>query len=229
VPGTPTAFVWIYYAVGISWAGSFDVTNVKNYDIYYSTDNVNFTLQSTTPDNQTSYSVYGLNPATDYWFKVRARDTAGNLSAFSGTLLAPTTPAFGPNFRVTNSAGTSCFTAVNGTASGSGVNFSACVTPAAPPASQKWTFTQNNTFFAVVNTSQTNTLVWTSTGNTVGSPILVNTNTGAATQIWQVLPQGSGLYKIKNSNSGNCLNVSGTNTIQEALCSGASTFKIVNP
>jgi hypothetical protein len=109
------------------------------------------------------------------------------------------------------------------------VNFSACVTPASPPASQKWTFTQNNTFFAVVNTSQTNTLVWTSTGNTAGSPILVNTNTGAATQIWQVLPQGSGLYKIKNSNSGNCLNVSGTNTIQEALCSGASTFKIVNP
>lgn len=229
VPGTPTAYAWVSYAVGINWAPSVDVTTVKNYDVYYSTDNVNFTLQGTTPDAGTYYSAYGLSAATNYWFKVRARDTAGNLSAFSGTLLAPTIPAFGTaNFRVTNSAGTSCFTAANGAVSGNGVTFATCVTPATPPANQKWVFTQNNTFFYQVNTAQSS-LVWSSIGTTSGSPLQVNTNTGATAQIWVIIPQGSGLYQIKNNSSGNCLSVSGTNTIQESSCAIAPSFKLVTP
>ncbi|GAB3977873.1 hypothetical protein GCM10029978_068970 [Actinoallomurus acanthiterrae] len=70
-------------SVSLSWTAATDDTGVTGYDVFQGT-----TLATTA--SGTTATVTGLQPATTYTFKVRARDAAGNLSAFSAQVSATT-------------------------------------------------------------------------------------------------------------------------------------------
>lgn len=66
-------------SIELSWAASTDDVGVKNYSIYKD-DKALVTTSSTT------HSVTGLEANTNYTFKVKARDAAGNESGFSNVI-----------------------------------------------------------------------------------------------------------------------------------------------
>ncbi len=70
-------------SVQLNWTASTDNVAVLVYDIF-----VDDVLKGTSA--QPSYNVTGLSPQTSYTFKVRAKDAAGNLSAFSNIVTATT-------------------------------------------------------------------------------------------------------------------------------------------
>jgi hypothetical protein len=71
--------------INLSWAPSVDNLAVTGYDVYrYGTK-----IASTTT---TSYSNMNLTASTAYSYAVKAKDGAGNVSAFSKTIGATTTP-----------------------------------------------------------------------------------------------------------------------------------------
>ncbi|MFC5047051.1 agmatine deiminase family protein [Aquimarina hainanensis] len=69
--------------IDLSWVASTDNVGVTGYEIYQ--DDVLKTSGTTT-----SYQVMGLTPNTSYRFKVRAKDAAGNYSAFSNIVSVKT-------------------------------------------------------------------------------------------------------------------------------------------
>ncbi|GEM45478.1 glycosyl hydrolase [Deinococcus cellulosilyticus] len=73
-------------SVNLSWTASSDNCGVTAYEVYQ-----NGTLK-TTVTSGTSTSITGLTPNTTYAFKVRARDAANNLSAFTADLNVTTDP-----------------------------------------------------------------------------------------------------------------------------------------
>lgn len=73
-------------AVTLSWTASLDNVGVAGYELYRNNVRVG------TPTG-TSFTDSGLTAATDYTYTVRARDTSGNLSAFSTTLAVRTASA----------------------------------------------------------------------------------------------------------------------------------------
>jgi PQQ-dependent dehydrogenase (s-GDH family) len=84
-------------SVTLSWSASTDNVGVTGYDVYQGGVKIN-------PTNitSTSYNVTGLSASTTYSFTVKAKDAAGNQSAFSNALNvttaaadteAPSTPA----------------------------------------------------------------------------------------------------------------------------------------
>lgn len=70
-------------SVTLSWSASTDNTAVTAYEIF-----VDDALNAITSD--VTFNVGGLTPATFYTFKVRAKDAAGNTSAFSNSVDATT-------------------------------------------------------------------------------------------------------------------------------------------
>ncbi|TDE10560.1 fibronectin type III domain-containing protein [Dyadobacter psychrotolerans] len=64
-------------------------TNETGFELQRSTDGTNFTKITDLPANTTTYQNTGLNPATQYWFRVRAINTA-NPSPFSNIASATT-------------------------------------------------------------------------------------------------------------------------------------------
>ncbi len=70
-------------SVQLNWTASTDNVAVLVYEIF-----VDDVLKGTSA--QPSYNVTGLSPQTSYTFKVRAKDAAGNLSAFSNIVTATT-------------------------------------------------------------------------------------------------------------------------------------------
>jgi titin len=56
--------------IDLTWADN--ANNEDGYEIWRSTDNVNFTKIGTLGVNSATYSATNLQAATQYWFKVRA-------------------------------------------------------------------------------------------------------------------------------------------------------------
>jgi len=87
-PSTPTglrAGETTSRSVPLSWQAATDNVRVTGYEVFQG--------NSTTPvatTASTSVSVSGLQPATTYSFRVRARDEAGNVSGYSASVSATT-------------------------------------------------------------------------------------------------------------------------------------------
>ena len=88
VPGGLTTSGTTSETVNLSWNASSDNVGVIGYDIYQ-----NSVFLTTT--NATSYVITGLNASTSYSFTVRAKDNAGNVSAFSNPLTVTTSAQSG--------------------------------------------------------------------------------------------------------------------------------------
>ncbi|OPH56934.1 hypothetical protein BC351_26330 [Paenibacillus ferrarius] len=88
VPANLTATAVSNSQINLSWTASTDNVGVSGYDIYR-----NGTLVGSSTSN--SYSDTGLTASTTYSYTVRAKDTAGNISAASNTATAITQAAGG--------------------------------------------------------------------------------------------------------------------------------------
>ncbi len=90
VPATPTGL--FFSGVGptsmtLNWT---DVaTNEIGYEVYQSTDNVNFSFYTQTAANATSQSVTGLTPSTTYFFRVIAVSEGAQSSSLTGSQATP--------------------------------------------------------------------------------------------------------------------------------------------
>jgi hypothetical protein len=90
VPGPPRPFALSQVRLALTWAPSTDDTAVTAYDVFRSTGSpIVFTAVGTS--TTTTFVDTGLSPGTIYLYQVRARDAAGNVSAFS-----PIVPAMTP-------------------------------------------------------------------------------------------------------------------------------------
>jgi len=90
VPGTPVAVNVTPVQLTLAWAPSTDDVAVTGYDIFRSAGSpVSFASVGTSATN--SFVDTGLSPGTIYLYQIRARDAAGNVSAFS-----PIVPAMTP-------------------------------------------------------------------------------------------------------------------------------------
>jgi chitodextrinase len=83
VPGGLTVTGHTSSSVSLSWTASTDNVGVTGYEVYQGSS-----LATTVTG--TSATVSGLSASTSYTFKVRARDAAGNLSAFGSSVSAST-------------------------------------------------------------------------------------------------------------------------------------------
>ncbi|MFD2611682.1 fibronectin type III domain-containing protein [Paenibacillus gansuensis] len=79
-------------SVSLSWTGSTDNVRVMQYEIYNGSAYVGSTYGKTT------YTAYNLAPNTAYAFKVRAKDTNTNRSAFSSAVNVSTYDGYTENF-----------------------------------------------------------------------------------------------------------------------------------
>ncbi|MAQ74870.1 MAG: peptidase S8 [Aquimarina sp.] len=84
-PGSLTASDVTQTTVSLSWNASTDNVGVTGYDVYRS----NTVIATVTG---TSYEVTGLTANTAYSFRIKAKDEAGNESAFSNTANVTTDP-----------------------------------------------------------------------------------------------------------------------------------------
>lgn len=83
VPSNPTTSSITSSSIVFSWTASTDNVGVAGYDV---------SVNNGTPiaTSNTNYSATGLSPSTTYQFKVRAKDAAGNLSAYTTNISATT-------------------------------------------------------------------------------------------------------------------------------------------
>lgn len=83
-------------AVKLSWTASINSEKDLAEQILYKSKDKGKTYDNGTPvsADATSYTVYGLEPGTEYYFKITSKDKAGNES--SGTVKSATLPATGP-------------------------------------------------------------------------------------------------------------------------------------
>ena len=89
VPGPPFAITVTPVRVTLTWAPSTDDVAVTAYDIFRSSGSpISFVAVGTSTTN--SFTDTGLSPGTIYLYRVRARDAAGNVSAFSSIVPAMT-------------------------------------------------------------------------------------------------------------------------------------------
>ncbi|GAA3302989.1 fibronectin type III domain-containing protein [Dactylosporangium vinaceum] len=87
-PGTPSASGTTRSSTTLTWAPSTDNFRVAGYDIYRATSSGTFAQVGTAATN--SFTDTGLVPRTTYRYQVRARDGAGNVSAFSAAVAVTT-------------------------------------------------------------------------------------------------------------------------------------------
>ncbi len=96
-PGTPVTSGVTSSSVTLSWAASTDNVGVSGYDIYRATGTSATTFTSVGTSTTTSFTNTGLAASTPYRYQVRARDSAGNLSAFSAIVNVTTAAGSGGN------------------------------------------------------------------------------------------------------------------------------------
>ncbi len=74
-------------SIKVAWSASTDDTGVTGYEVWRATSATGtFSLLTTT--TSTSYTNSGLARGSQYWYYVKARDAAGNVSAASATVTA---------------------------------------------------------------------------------------------------------------------------------------------
>jgi mannan endo-1,4-beta-mannosidase len=90
-PGTPTASNVTASSVSLSWSASSDNVAVTGYDIFRAPGASGGSFASVGTATATAFTNTGLTAATTYRYQVRARDAAGNTSAFSNPVTVTTT------------------------------------------------------------------------------------------------------------------------------------------
>ena len=90
VPGLPIASGVTASSVNLSWSSSTDNVAVTGYDVFRATGASGGTFASVGTSATGSFANTGLTANSIYRYQVRARDAAGNLSGFSGTLTVTT-------------------------------------------------------------------------------------------------------------------------------------------
>jgi lysophospholipase L1-like esterase/chitodextrinase len=88
-PGAPTTSNVTNASVTLSWGASSDNTGVSGYDVFRATGSGSFSQVGTA--TTTTFTNTGLTAATTYRYQVRARDAAGNVSAFTAPVSVTTT------------------------------------------------------------------------------------------------------------------------------------------
>jgi mannan endo-1,4-beta-mannosidase len=96
-PGTPTTSGITSSAVTLSWAASTDNVRVTGYDIFRATGATSTTFTSVGTSTTTTFTNTNLAASTPYRYQIRARDAAGNLSAFSVPVSVTTSAGTGGN------------------------------------------------------------------------------------------------------------------------------------
>ncbi len=109
VPGTPAAVNGGSTQIDLTWTPASDNLNQPGALIYEICQSLGvggcntFTVSFVTAAGATSFNATGLNPSTTYYYRVRARDTAGNpgveTAEFSAATSAPgtvNTPTYSP-------------------------------------------------------------------------------------------------------------------------------------
>jgi endoglucanase len=133
VPGTPVASSVTTTGATLTWAASTDNTGgsgLAGYDVYRSTGAEALVLVGST--TSASYTLTGLTPATRYQYQVRAKDVAGNASAWSSPVsfttasvpadtTAPSVPGTPAATSVTETGATLSWTASTDNSGGSGL------------------------------------------------------------------------------------------------------------
>jgi predicted esterase/chitodextrinase len=77
-------------SIQLTWS---HVSTTDDFEIYRSTDNVNYTIVATiTTDDLRTFTDTSLTPATQHFYKIRAINAAGGLSAFTDPVNATTDP-----------------------------------------------------------------------------------------------------------------------------------------
>jgi endoglucanase len=111
VPGTPSATLINANTVGLSWSASSDNFGVTGYDIFRATGSSGGSFAQVGTSTSSSFTNTGLPINTTFRYQVRARDAAGNLSGFSGTVTVTTgttcTPPPPPAVNLTSTGVTS--------------------------------------------------------------------------------------------------------------------------
>jgi chitodextrinase len=89
-PGTPSASGTTRSSTTLTWAASTDDRQVTGYDIYRAPGATGGTSVQVGWSTTNAFTDTGLTAGTTYRYQVRARDSAGNVSAFSATLTVTT-------------------------------------------------------------------------------------------------------------------------------------------
>lgn len=96
-PGTPAASGVTSSQVTLSWAASTDNVAVTGYDIQRATGATSTTFTTVGTSTTPTFTSTGLAASTPYRYRIRARDAAGNLSAFSAITNVTTSAGNGGN------------------------------------------------------------------------------------------------------------------------------------
>ena len=89
-PGTPSVTTTCG-SVTISWGAANDNVGVTGYEVQRATSSGGpYTTVTTTTG--TTFTNTGLTPNTTYWYRIRARDAAGNFSPFTQPIVATPPP-----------------------------------------------------------------------------------------------------------------------------------------
>ncbi len=92
-PGNPVATPVGSTAINLTWTASTDNVGVTGYLVERCQGATCTTFAQIGAPTGTSYSNSGLSPSATYRYRVRARDAAGNISAYSAIVSATTTTA----------------------------------------------------------------------------------------------------------------------------------------
>jgi endo-1,4-beta-xylanase len=95
VPGTPTAGTVTSTSITINWTASTDNVGVTGYDIFRAPGTSGGTFASVGTSTTNSFTNTGLTAGQTFRYQVRARDAAGNVSAFSASSAPITTSGGG--------------------------------------------------------------------------------------------------------------------------------------
>jgi beta-lactamase superfamily II metal-dependent hydrolase len=132
-PGSLVASAVSSSEIDLSWSAASDDVGVMGYNVYRSPNGSSFSLAGTS--STTGFADLGLASSTSYWYRVTAKDAAGNESAESPTAFATTAPPPATSLTVTSP---------NGGESWSGGNSRAITWTSSNVSNVKLEYTLNN-------------------------------------------------------------------------------------